>query len=479
MLGKKNSENIKEKKYLSKKVKRLEKRLLKLGEEIHRLSNIEPYSAISTKSNKITSIHEIQSLRVVCLSVVLTGVSYRSVPKILNFFNNHFSLGLPFIPHFTSIINWSSRLGLGLLKMVKPIVESWVAIIDHSINFGTMKALIVLRVPTDVLALKGKAIQLSDCECIGIKISDIVNGESIALDLEEIFKNAGSPIAIIKDCDSTLKKGCRLFLENTKQDIQMIEDIGHVTGNALKSQFENTRRFKLFTSLTTAAANKLRQIDLAFAIPPKLRTKGRFQSISKLGNWSKKILEIFAQAGKVQKGSQIEKLKKILPGFMGFKPFIESFFQATNITAQIMEILKSKGLNQETYTISIELLNGLPKLSKVKIKLTTWLDKHFQIQKVILCKTLPVSSDIIESLFGIYKRVNERNPHSEMNRSTLLIPVLCGVLNESKIIQALALASQKDINEWVKANIPYTIAQKRREFFMQNDGQKWGQEKIA
>jgi hypothetical protein len=48
MLGKKNSENIKEKKYLTKKVKRLEKRLLKLVEENRRISYIEPYSVNST-----------------------------------------------------------------------------------------------------------------------------------------------------------------------------------------------------------------------------------------------------------------------------------------------------------------------------------------------------------------------------------------------------------------------------------------------
>lgn len=479
MLGKKNFKKAQKNKDLNKKIKLLENHLRKLEDENRRYSKTEHNLAISTESSKITSIKEAQSIRVVCLFVVLTGVSYRSVPKILTFFNDQFSLGFSSIPHFTSIINWSLRLGLGLLKMVKPIVGDWVAIIDHSINFGTMKALIVLRIPIDVLALKGTAIQLSDCECIGIKISDKVNGESVALDLEEIFKNAGSPIAIIKDCDSTLKKGCHLFMEKTKQDIQMIEDIGHVTGSALKSQFENTRRFKLFTRLTTGAANKLRQIDLAFAIPPKLRTKGRFQSISKLGKWSKKILEIFAKAGKVQKGSQVEKLKKILPGFMALKPFIESFSQATSITAQIMEILKSKGLNQETYTISIELLNGMPKLSKIRIKLTAWLDKHLQIQKRVLCKALPVSSDIIESLFAIYKRVNERNPHSEMNRSTLFIPVLCGNLNESKITQALSFASQQDLIDWVKINIPYTIAQKRMEFFKQNGGQKWGKKKMA
>jgi hypothetical protein len=85
------------------------------------------------------------------------------------------------------------RLGLGLLKQVKPISTPWLAIIDHSIDIGTKKALVVLRVNVAALSQRGAAIQLEDCECIGLKVCERVNGESIARDLEEIFNQAGKP----------------------------------------------------------------------------------------------------------------------------------------------------------------------------------------------------------------------------------------------------------------------------------------------
>jgi hypothetical protein len=59
-------------------------------------------------------------------------VSYRSVPRILRLFNAQTPLNLSWIPHFGSVINWSLRLGLGLLKQVKPIEQPWLAIVDHS-----------------------------------------------------------------------------------------------------------------------------------------------------------------------------------------------------------------------------------------------------------------------------------------------------------------------------------------------------------
>ena len=131
-------------------------------------------------------------------------VSYRSIPRILGLFNEKTSLSLGWTPHFTSVINWSLRLGLGLLKQVRPTRHSWLAIIDHSIDIGTKKALVVLRVRIDALSQRVAVIQLKDCECIGLKISEKVNGESIALELEDIFALAGRPVAIIKDCDATL-----------------------------------------------------------------------------------------------------------------------------------------------------------------------------------------------------------------------------------------------------------------------------------
>ncbi len=155
---------------------------------------------------ELSSAHDV---RAVCVLLVIPAVvSFRSVPRILSLFNVLTGVSLSWIAHFTSVINGSLRLGLGLLKQVKPVTEPWFAIIDPSIDIGTQKALVVLRVPITALSLRGSAIQLSDCECIGLKISVHVNGESI-------FNQAGTPKSTIKDGDYTLQKGVRLGSEKT------------------------------------------------------------------------------------------------------------------------------------------------------------------------------------------------------------------------------------------------------------------------
>jgi len=111
-----------------------------------------------------------------------------------------------------------------------------------------------------------------------------------------------------------------------------------------------------------------------------------------------------------------------------------------------------------------QLSETLPINSKVKKHLQKWLREHLAIQKQLTEFPLLVSSDIIESLFGNFKHIIEWSPQADMNRTTLLIPALCGCLDKMTITQALNLARHNDLEEWEKQNIPYTVRKKRKAF---------------
>ena len=71
-----------------------------------------------------------------------------------------------------------------MLKQIEKVTIPWIAIIDHSINIGTKKLLVVLRVEISVLSDRGRAISLEDCECIGMKICEVVNGDTVSKDFK-------------------------------------------------------------------------------------------------------------------------------------------------------------------------------------------------------------------------------------------------------------------------------------------------------
>jgi hypothetical protein len=404
------------------------------------------------------------------LLIVQSIVSFRSIPRILGLLNREACLGFGWVPHFTSVINWTLRLGLGLLQQVAPIDAPWLAIIDHSIDIGTKKVLVVLRVPLAALATRGSAICLEDCECVGLKISEQISGETVAADLKAIFTPAGLPVAIIKDGDHTLNKGVSLWQEDHDTAIPVIYDVGHAAANMLKKEFEHNGPYQRFIAIINQGTKCLRQTDLAFLIPPKLRSKGRFQSISTLGKWAAKMIEVLTIPVGHHPSPVWTKLRTVLPGFRGLKRFVQRFAVTTHVVACMLDILKNQGLNQATFEQCTQMLESFPQKSKTKKCLQSWLKRHIAIHTQLATNhsayaSLLVSSDIIESLFGNFKHIIERSLQADMNRTTLLIPALCGRLNASVVEQAHAQTRHRDLQMWERENIPYTLRKKRQAFF--------------
>jgi hypothetical protein len=289
---------------------------------------------------------------VLCILLVLQAVVlFRAVPRILQLFDHQGYVKLGWIPHFTSVINWTLRWGLALLNQVKPVEQPWLAILDHSIDSGVKKVLVVLRVPLQALAgRRGSAIRLADCECIGLQVTEHTDGETVCQALRTIFARAGDPVALLKDGGKDLHKGVRLWREREgKKAVWVLEDIGHVMANALKAQYAKAACFQRFVAIIHQGSARLRQTSLAFLIPPKLRTKGRFQGISRLGEWAQRILSALAGQGRADEHRALAKLRTAMSGLSGLRGYIERFAGTVLTVAQVLEMLKNHGLNQDTY----------------------------------------------------------------------------------------------------------------------------------
>lgn len=368
------------------------------------------------------------------------------------------------VPHFTSIIIWTLQLGLFLLGNAAPISDPWIAIMDHSIDIGVKKVLVVLRVSLAALQRRGSAISLEDCECIGLRVHEKSNGDIVAEDLAEIFKKAGVPSAIIKDGGGDLASGVDIWKTQNKQEqVEVIEDIGHIVANAIKGQYAKAKLFKLFLAIVNRCSRQLRQTNLAFLIPPKLRSKGRYQGISTFAKWALKILELFNETTQNQ---EFKKLRISLLGLAKLKGTIIAFAQTVLISSKIMESLKQEGLNNKTYNESMALAEGFSERSPVKQKIVAWLNTHIQVQSRLGMNDAPllVSSDIIESLFGKFKNIQSRGSMIDMNRSVLLIPALCGKIKQNMTDGSLEKANTRELANWDAENIPNTQNRRRREF---------------
>ena len=413
--------------------------------------------------SEVASLADANAVRRLSVMLVLSAVvSFRSVPRILQLTQPN-----SWRPHFTSVINWTLRFGLAKIQGVASAGQPWIAIIDASIDIGLSKAMVILRVPLDALVRRGSAITLEDCEVVGLKVASTFNSMSVADLLEATFERAGTAVAILKDGGSDLAGGVKLWRSRSGSGtIKVIEDIGHVAANALKHEFERSNAFVRFMTYVRSAAAKLRQSDVAFLAPPRLRTKGRFQSITRLARWAKRVRPLLGGRGRADKGTLADRLRRLAGGLAPHNAFLERFMLACEVVENCLEILKNKGMNQSSYREAIAELTRLPPTSGVRKRLERWCRRQLSIQARIGVGQMPllVSSDILESLFGKFKVVLARNPKSEFNRTVLTLPALCGKRTSANVDQGLRAVSHRDLEDWERQHIPPTQQRARLAF---------------
>ena len=409
--------------------------------------------------------------------VVDARISFRAVPRVLSC--TRFQ---GWIPHFSSTINWVCRVGLASLRYIKSPQESWIALIDMTLDIAYRKALVVLRLPLSVYLKREGSITLADVSCAGIIVRDSWKSEDVAEALQGLLNDEPHLKAIMKDGGYDLARGVRLWKDSAKRkDVVVISDISHEASNALKQDFKDKNSFQNLTRKLKNNATKIYQSRLAFLAPPKLRPKGRFMGISRLGRWLEKIKGLLGGAGLAEKGSLAFELRRLFGG-MGELSYIASeLCKRSLILAEIMDILKTKGLNQLSFQEAMKKIETLPKRTATRRRIEQWLRRHIQIQcRLGIGQTpLPISTDIIESLFGTFKSFIARNSKAEFNHLILAMPALCGPQSEERIRHQLALVSHRELELWKKSEIGKTGKMKRLDFLSQTGPltpeQKWDQ----
>jgi len=456
-------------KRLSRAQRRSEARQTELEERVRRLevenAILRSNAAISPTGISVTRDPWINH-RTLCVLLVIQGVvAFRAIPRILRVFQRQNDAISVRPPHFTSVIHWTLRAGIAILQGVSRIKEPWIAVIDCSIDIGTRKALVVLRVPLAALSRKHAAIGLQECECIGLKVANRWNGDTVKDALTEIFNQAGRPSAILMDGGTDLKKGVRLYREqeNAKR-IWVLEDVGHTAANGLKSEFAESKAFTTFLDILRKGAARIRQTTLAALRPPQVRTKGRFQGITKVAEWALMILELMGGQGRAEKNSELSRLRRAFSGLAQLRPFLRRFCGTCEVIERFLKLIKNNGINQAVYSEAKSILGELPERSFTRQKMEAWLTRHLRIQ----CRLgigqmgLLVSSDIIESLFGKFKEIVQRHPCAELNRLIYVIPLLCGHHTAEEIDRSIRSCSHPEMLATIADKIPPTLRQLRR-----------------
>jgi hypothetical protein len=381
---------------------------------------------------------------------------------------------ISWVPHFTTGISWALRVGLHCLQQAQcHLDEQWVCIADFTIQISSKKALIVLRVPVSTLS-QGQALTLKEVHVIGLSLGETWNGEQVKTYLLSLFQRCGWPSHVVSDCGSDIKKGIVDALLESPNRASWISDVTHFVGNALKHYYAQLSLFQQFQTFSRRIRQRLQQTQFAFLLPPKARAKGRFLSVSRQAQWGLETLA-YLEAKEREDSPEAEALTYALRGLKSFKLFLMTLVRNTTCLNEVMRIVKTQGLSVASIQACQERLGDLPARSPIRKEVSQYLQQYVP-RVASSASPLLGSSDVIESLIGKAKQRLEANGRSELNKSILLIPCLCGELSQDLVAEALSTVRVQDVTAWVSEHVGETMQSKRRREFPRSRLQKLGTE---
>jgi len=488
------------------------------GEEIQKLLPVIEKAALQPPFGHTYPIYIIQiSIQLFIHSLT----SLRGSQKTFEIFSQIIDIS---VPSFNSIRMWIYRLGLYELQREHEFRSDWIFILDHTIELGQVKCLVVLGVTVEQLRNSGYKLKHQDVEVLDIEVMERSTGDMINNKLISLSKRVGVPVQILSDHGSDLKNGTEKYLEENS-DVIYTYDITHKMASLLKKELRNEESYNEFVNHISTSLKQIQQTELYFLIPPKQRVKARYLNIDKYVNWALGILGYqkqgdFSQISKADKNnandlknkinnasfqlsalevkSNIDASKnQVIPRivqegyeqlkmrtaqlsdrgkkrFMAKLGWLSDYEEKINTWTEIVYLIhlaekqvKCEGLNQKSKQIfeenSKEIGLNNKRVQNFKKQIIDFLSEEGA--KIPDGQTFLGTSDIIESTFGKYKYFSSRSPLKEVGKMILTIPVFIGKKTSEYVKTALEIVKSDAVEEWAKDVFGQSNLSKRRQAF--------------
>ncbi len=382
---------------------------------------------------------------------VVARIGFRAVSRVLSLLA--VALGIQKAPCPQTIINWVTRLAIVRLQSVRllkgpvlsqaPFSNGLIWMIDISIALGSGKIVAVLALDAQHHRLTQAAPSLGQVRCLAVSVAVSWTGDTLADLLKRLIAVMGRPAAYLKDAGSELHKAIDV-LDAQGLASPAIDDISHAVANMLKRRYHDHPTFSTFVSACGRVSGKLKHTLLACLTPPSVHPKARFMNVHRLVTWADRLLHL-SPAGGARAGSTLAKLRACLDALPACKALIKRFRDDAMPLLACQKLLKTQGLSHDTLAQCAPLIDTIPSQA-VRREFAGYLQYQLETAKTLGLDQvgLPISSDAIESLFGVAKHhgVGETQ---DAARIALRLPALCGTptREEAKQVLEISVARQQ------------------------------------
>jgi len=385
--------------------------------------------------------------------------------------------GKPETPSPTSVRSWLLRVGLHQLWRSLDQAGDWVWIVDHTVQIGELKCMIVVGFRLDAWQQReNRTLSYEDVELIGLWPVRTSTGEIVDQQLESAIGRTGLPRLIISDDGRDLHRGLALF-QARHNEVVWIYDIKHKTASLLKRELQNDPEWTAFAQRANQMKRQVQQTELAFCNPPQQRGKARYMNVDTLVAWGVKVLGWLDEPRPTGRKLDADRIEEKLAWLRDYRKSLQSWQQAMQVIETAETLVRREGYHARSED---QLRERLPRVEansladRLRGKLL-----EFIKQQALLAREnerLPGSSEVLESIIGKYKTLQGQQGQFGATSMLLAIGAFVGRLTVGCIQTALQTIPTSALQKWEQANLGSTVQSQRKQAF---PGTKTGSNRLA
>jgi hypothetical protein len=398
-----------------------------------------------------------------CIELILSAsCSGRAAAYVLQMLAQ-FLPGLPETPCANSARAWIFRLGLYELTCAKETADDWVWLVDHTVQLGMHKGMIVVGLRLSVWQQAPRPLQHEDVRLLYLEPVERSNGEKVQEQLEKVAAKTGVPRAIVSDGGSDLKRGVSLFCK-THPKVAHTYDIKHKMALLLKKELEGDQEWGQFVYQSNLARRGVTLTSAAFLVPPCLSAKARYMNVDRLVAWGQKVLEYLDHPREVPGLTVDPELVETRLGWLREYRYRLAEWSGLLALAEASEhYVRHQGLHcraAEELRLKLDRLPVGPRGGRMKEAILEFISQQSCVARP--GERLIGSTEVLESIIGKYKRLQSMHSAGGMTGMILSIGAIVGRRSLDALRTALTTAANNHVWQWCRENLGLTLQSQRK-----------------
>lgn len=368
---------------------------------------------------------------------------------------------------------WLLRIGLYELSRPKEIADDWLWIVDHTVQIGTVKCLLVVGCRLSQWNDQRRPLQLEDLSLLALEPVQESDAKLVEQQLKEVIPSTGVPRAILSDGARELKRAIENFGQDYPETANL-DDIKHKAALILKRVLAGDDRWSQFLKQVGQARKQVLQTKLAFLLPPVAKEKARYMNLDTFVSWAQKV-RVFLDAPVAPEGMTlpIGSLNLTFNWLREYDVALAEWAAVMRVIATTLEYIRNEGYHAEAADELSKLLDPLSpdtlsrRMADELVQVIQQQSAHAQPGERLIG-----SSECIESLIGKGKRLEGQQSRSGFTK--LLLGLGAAVVNPTKpfIQEALATITTNDVLNWSHEKLGLSLQAQRRLALPTNKEQK-------